>query len=202
MQSEVAKSPSTFAWAVAMVSDRKDGGQDPQEWTYGDSRRKETIRDLAHKLLDKVRPIPGTDNDGRNRHDELLNWVHETRRLCAEYGRIAIGDYHIGRVLSRCTSGRNGLWPSEEVSAVLEEIGSEHMAHGLAIGARNARGMSVGRPGGAQEREFANRYRILAKRTQFDYPYVSSVLERIALGYEQEGAWWDWEQNAMDRLSD
>ena len=53
---------------------------------------------------------------------------------------------------------------------------------------------------GGQERELATKYRGLAKQRAFDYPYVSSVLERVAADYDQQARWWDTQARIEQRL--
>ena len=40
--------------------------------------------------------------------------------------------------------------------------------------------------GGDQERELAAKYRSWAELLDFEFPYVSSVLERVAAGYDDD----------------
>ena len=54
--------------------------------------------------------------------------------------------------------------------------------------------------GGAQERELAAKYRRWAEQRAFDYPYVSSILERIASDYDRQAIWEDDEAKVEDRL--
>ena len=70
------------------------------------------------------------------------------------------------------------------------------------MGVHNARGVVTRSldEGGAQERELSAKYRSWAERLVFDYPYVASILERIADGYERDAEREDSEVLAMKRL--
>ena len=84
----------------------------------------------------------------------------------------------------------------------MERIASPQIGIGVSIGVRNGRGLQWRGEGGAQERDLAAKYRSQAKQFAFDYPYVSRVLERIALDYEHEAEWHDGEATIEERLQD
>lgn len=200
LEKDVAKTPATFAWAVAMAYRRTDGVPDPPEWIYKDSEKREAVAHAAHRLLDRVRRIPGTDSQGRIDSKELMKWVTQVRTLCAEHGRAKIGDECIGKLLARDGGDERGFWPCEAICDVMDAIGSEHMALGFWIGVNNSRGVQIRGAGGDKERQLAERYRDLAIQVGFEYPFVGSVLERIARSFEREGGWWDSEGSVRDRL--
>ncbi len=84
----------------------------------------------------------------------------------------------------------------------MESIASEDIARGFEIGIYNARG-AVSRnleEGGEQERELSARYRAWAQRLAFAYPYVASILERIARLYDRDAEREDTEVRVMKRL--
>lgn len=200
LEKDVAKTPATFAWAVAMAYRRTDGVSDPPEWIYKDPAKREAVAHAAHRLLDRVRRIPGADDQGRIDSKELMKWVSEVRTFCADHGRSRIGDECVGRLLARDAGDKRGLLPCEAICDVMDAIGSEHMALGFWIGVNNSRGVQIRGAGGDQERQLAQRYRDLAVQVGFDYPFVASVLERIARSFEQEGVLWDSEGSVRDRL--
>ena len=82
----------------------------------------------------------------------------------------------------------------------METVSSEHIARGFCIGVSNARGVHWRGEGGDQERELAAKYRSWAQQLDFEYPYVSSVLERIAASYDHDAKWQDSESNVRRRL--
>ena len=202
VEREIAKSPDVFVQALALVFRRNDGGEDPRAWQIEDSGRRSATATAAYTLLEEIKRIPGTNDDGKICTESLRKWVTEARRLCVEYGRSEIGDERLGQILSRASEGENGTWPCIPVCEVMEVVHSEEMANGFLVGARNARGVSVRTvgDGGGQERDIASRYRRWAEQRAFDYPFVSAVLNRIADSYDQEAQMWDSDARVKERL--
>ena len=84
----------------------------------------------------------------------------------------------------------------------MERIASPQIGQGFNIGVLNGRGVTtraIGE-GGAQERELAAKYRRWAEQRAFDYPFVSSILERIASDYDRQAAREDDEAKVEKRL--
>ena len=202
LERKIAGSPSFFVWLIALVYKRSDGRQDPPELRVDDSRRLDALGTAAFRTLRQVARTPGTDANGRIDVHALLQWVTEVRRLCTDYGRTEVGDDQVGQLLSRAPSEEDGLWLCRPVCEILETVASQSMADGFEVGVYNARGV-VSRSldeGGAQERELSAKYRAWAERLAIDYPYVASVLERIAQGYDRDAQREDSEVLVMKRL--
>ena len=202
IERRVAESPALFVQALALFTTRDDDGQDPMEWRVDDPERRGALGRAAYRLLDRARRLPGVDTEGRGDTDVLSRWVVEARRLCAEHGRAGIGDQRIGRLLSRAPTGEDGSWPCQPVCEVLQAIASPDVATGFEIGVRNARGVHRRSldEGGEQERALSAKYRAYAERLTFDYPYVASILERIAEAYDWEAEGEDTEVLTRKRL--
>jgi len=200
LERQIGQSPAIFVQAVALAYKRNDDGQDPPEWRIDDPERRTIVALAAHRLLDQIKRIPGTDQDGKVNAEALLAWLTEARRLCAQHARAEIGDQIIGQLLSRAPAQENGVWPCLPVCEVMERIASQEMAKGFGVGVYNARGVQWRGEGGSQERELAATYRGWAQQLAFDYPYVGSVLESIATSYEREGEWHDSEAKVRRRL--
>ncbi|MCY4588807.1 MAG: helix-turn-helix domain-containing protein [Bryobacterales bacterium] len=192
LERQIANSPALFVEVLAFVYKRSHGGQDPPAWRIEDPKRRDAMAVSCHRLLGQMKHIPGTGTDGKIDDKVLLAWVTEVRRLCAEHDRAAIGDQHIGQLLSRAPTEEDGIWPCQPVCEAMERIASTEIGNGFHIGVCNGRGVvhrSV--KGGAQERDLAATYRSQAKQRAFEYPYVSSVIESIAAAYDREAKWWD-----------
>ena len=84
----------------------------------------------------------------------------------------------------------------------MERVGSQEIARGFSIGVHNARGVHWRGEGGAQERVLAAKYRRWAQQLAFNYHYVGSVLESIAVSYDREAEWQDSESSVRRRLPD
>ena len=193
LERHIAENPMSFVQVLALMFRRKDGGEDPPEWRIEDPERCAGLAFAANRLLSRIRHIPGTDTDGEIHAETLCAWVGEVRRLCAEYSRGEIGDCYIGQLLSRAPAEKDGVWPHPSICAAMERIASRQFDRGFNIGVHNGRGATWRAidEGGAQKRELAAKYRRWAEQRAFDYPYVSSILESIASGYNRQAIWED-----------
>ena len=182
LERQIAKSPALFVQVLALASKRND--------------------EAAYRLLSRIGHIPGTDSEGKVNAEELLDWIAEVRRLCAEHGRVEIGDQKIGELLSKAPAEEDGGWPCLSVCKAMERFASQQIGDSFKIGVFNGRGVSSRGvyEGGAQERELAAKYRGWAQQRAFNYPYVSSVLERIVTDYDRVAKWEDTEVEIRKRL--
>ena len=204
LEQQIAKSPTTFVRFLAYAFKRRDDGQDPPEWQIEDPAYRAKLTSRGYRLRNRIRHIPGTDQDGKVNVGKLLAWVTEVRKLCTEHGRIEIGDLEIGQLLSKAPPEEDGSWPCLPVCEVMKKVDSRKIDRGFEIGTYNRRGevTRTFEEGGDQERELATQYRDWAKLREFDYPFVSSVLERIADGYDREAGWEDNEMKIRKRLQE
>ena len=200
LERQVEDSPIVFVQALALIFKRDDGGEDPPSWQIQDPDHRTATSTAAYRLLGRVRRIPGTEADSSITTEKLMRWVTDARSLCAKYSRVEMGDYHIGQILSKAPTDESGLWPCRSVCEVMEANSSEHIARGFHIGVTNARGAVWRGEGGNQERELAAKYRAWAQQLDFDFPYVSSVLERVAASYDYDAKWQDSRENVRERL--
>lgn len=202
LERQIAESPAIFVQVLALAFKRNDDGQDPPEWRIENSERHDDLAIAAYSLFDQIEHIPGTEPEGKVNAEELLDWISEARQLCAEHGRVELGDQKIGKLLSRAPAEEDDSWPCLPVCEAMERFASQQIGDGFKIGVFNGRGVySRGiDEGGAQERNLAAKYRGWAQQRAFDYPYVSSVLEGIAANYDQEAKWEDAEVEISKRL--
>ena len=200
LQRQVGKSPALFAQVLALTYRRSDGGEDPPEWKARDDEQAVALATAAHRLLQNIKLIPGTDAAGKIDEEDLNAWIKEARALCAKYGRVEIGDQMIGQLLSSAPVGTDGAWPCEEVRKVLEENGTRDIATGVQVGVYNSRGAHFRGEGGGEERALAQTYRNWSRALAFQYPYVSNVLEGIAQGYDRDAEMEDSEAAVRRRL--
>ena len=197
----VAASPALFVQALALVFKRSDDCQDTPDLQVENPGQRAVAAETAYRLLERVRLIPGTDREGKVDTESLRRWVVEVRRRCAAHGRAKVGDHWIGQLLSKAPAEDSSLWPCRPVCEVIETVRSPDIAQGFSIGVYNARGVHWRGEGGDQERELAAKYRGWARQVDFDYPYVSSVLERIAASYDKQGEREDSEAIVRRRLN-
>ncbi len=200
LESQIAETPAVFVQAVVLAFKRSDMDEDAPEWRIENPEQKVAVGQAAHRLLDQIRQIPGTEENGRIDPAALGVWLAEVRRLCRDHARADIGDQCLGQLLSRSPASENGEWPCEAVCQAMEEVASPEIRVGFLVGTRNSRGIHVRGEGGDQERELAAKYRRWADRLHFDYPYVGGVLEDIASSYDREAGRQDSEAKITKRL--
>ena len=202
LERRVSESPIDFVRILAFMFNRDDGKEDPPEWRIVDDRAKSTLFSVAFGLFTDMSRIPGTGEGGEIDPEKLSDWISETRRLCAEYGREYIGNQYIGQILSRGPAGEDGIRPCLPICEAMERTGSAEIGNGFRIGIYNGRGATWraadGR--GDQERELAAQYRSWAKRRSAEYPFVGKVLEDIAKSYDQEAQWHDENAEVENRI--
>lgn len=202
---EVASSPQSFFYLVALCFRRSDHDEDdPSLELPTDADQLRNAADLAYTTLDNVTQIPGTQDDGTLNVDHLREWVKSVRELAKKHDREAITDQLIGSLLQRCGVDDDGVWPRAEVRQVMEEIASEEMAIGMNIEERNSRGVQW-RPSpdnGDQERALAGKYRGYGEAIMNRTPFVARMLFNIAESYEWDARRYDDEGRRRERLPD
>lgn len=199
IEREFAKSPQLFMQALALTYKRSDKGQDPPEWTVREEQQQAACQ-TTYALLKNVKRIPGTLEDGTIDKEKLASWLAEARTLCETYARKEVGDHAIGKILSSCPIGADGIWPCEPVRQALEEIASNDIAEGMRIGVYNSRGVTWRGKGGDQERDLAKKYRNWSKQVAFEFPYIANMLEDIARSYDHDAEWHDTDDKIRKRL--
>jgi addiction module HigA family antidote len=200
LECQIAESPALFVQAVALAYKRSDEKEDPPECRIENPEQREAVASASYRLLDRIKRIPGTDENGKIDAAALAAWLAEVRRLCSEVARADVGDYRLGQLLAKAPAGESGIWPCEAVCEAMEEIASAEIGRGFHITVRNSRGVHLRGEGGEQERELAAKYRAWAERLHFDYPFVGGILEGIAASYEREAGWQDSEAKVKKRL--
>jgi addiction module HigA family antidote len=199
LQRQIIKSPILFVHALAMTYKRTDDGNDPEEWGLPDEKSRRQTFGLTYSLLQKIRMIPGVNEEGQINVQELKKWIFEVRELCIKHARAKVGDQSIGQILSAAPVGKDGIWPCEEVREVLEELASSDISAGIGMGITNSRGPVWGADGKAEE-ELAVTYNNWATQTAFEYPYVSQMLRDVAKSFERHAEWMQSKQNIEEKL--
>jgi len=200
LESQIVNAPQLFVRVVAFAYGRGDGGEDTPEWKIEDSERKRELASAAHRVLERIKRIPGEDESRKIQAGPLIGWITEVRQLLDKHGRVKIGDQLIGQLLARASAGENGNWPCHAVCQAMEGISSSDIGKGFFVGVRNSRGVQLRGEGGSQERELAERYRAMAERLHFEFPNVGKVVEDIAKSFDGEAEWWDTETEKDKRL--
>lgn len=131
LETRIVQSPELFVQLVARVYKRRDEGEDPPEWRIDDPRKREAAALTAHRLLDQLKSIPGTDRDGKIHVRALTRWVTEVRRLCSECGRHKIGDQMVGQLLAKAPAAQNDMWPPKKSAKRWRELHLRRLVSGL-----------------------------------------------------------------------
>ena len=200
LQAQIMDSPDLFARMVKLVYKRSDGGEDPPEWKIKNHQNREAMAMAALRVLDGIKRIPGEDDNGTIQVQPLTSWITDVRQHCRNHDRANIGDQLVGQLLARAPEGEYGEWPCDAVCHAMERIASLHIGIGFKIGAYNSRGAQWRGEGGLQARELAAKFRDMAERLHFEFPYVGGLLENIASDYEAEAEWRDSEAEKEKRL--
>ena len=137
--------------------------------------------EISYDLLSAFKTLPGL-HDGVISAAELSEWVTKVRSLAAAKGLGEIGDQRIGFVLAHAPQNPDeAFWPPSAVCNVVENVASEQVERGFAFECFNKRGVyrKGMNEGGAQEREYAERYQRWADATTA-YPRTSGMLMAIS----------------------
>ena len=199
LERQLSRHPLLFVRVLARLYRRDDGGEDPPEWHVEGEAQQRDLAHGAHDVLRVARRTPGTDEDGVLQRDHLWRWLDEARDLCMKHGRTTVGDLHIGELLAKAPAGDDG-GPSTVVCEALERLSSDDIARGFVNGKRNERGVVAGW-GGDQDRELAATIRGWADSRRAEYPFASSVIDRLALHYEQSAGHEDAGATLQERLN-
>ena len=196
------ESPSLFGHAlVTAFAGEDDKKVIPSSVTKSSSERRHQIR-VSRTLLRNISRIPGTSNDNTIDAGILKDWLIGARKIAQKHGYREIGDQMIGELLSKCSEGKDGVWPCESIREVIEDIGTEELATGLIIGRHNARGVVRRDKGGTQELILAQQYRRWSREVAYEHEFTRHLLIQIAKDYEAEAKWWDNEDAIRQRLSE
>lgn len=200
LERQIAESPPLYVQVMALLWKRSDDGEDPPESQIEDPERRRSIASAMHRVLDQMTRIPGTNADGKIVANDLTDWLTQVRALAGQCARADITDHCLGQLLAKAPAESTGVWPCAPICEAMERIASPEIARGFLIGVHNSRGAEWRGEGGAQERGQAAKYRAWSHQLAFEYPYVASVLEKIAASYDHEAEWHDSEAKVSKRL--
>lgn len=132
--------------------------------------------------------IPGALEDGSIDEQELFAWTSAARQQCRENSLLEVCDFKLGELLARCPMADDGSWPCQSIGDLLEEVDSDKLFKGFAIGTLNTRGFHSKSltEGGRQERELAAKYDAWAQACEFDWPQTAKILRQIAQTYQDQ----------------
>jgi len=195
LHSELSRNPKFFAEVLSVIYRAKN---QPKEEKL--DQAKQNIAQAGHSLLESWTGLPGAKPDGKIDADSLNSWVVESRKICAETGRIEVCDLKIGEQLSYAPSDEDGSWPCQAVRDVLETVTSDEIVRGFDIGVHNQRGVTSRgmNDGGEQERDLAKKYRTYAENCKVTWPRTALALRRIAEHYVAQAKRYDEHAESRD----
>lgn len=191
----LADDPALFVEIVSIAFRAEN--EPPREMEISPLEQQQWER--AFGLLESWRTIPGLSKERKVDQHKLAAWVAETREGLEAAGRLVIGDQRIGHMLSGAPSDEDGTWPCEAVRDIIEDVASNELETGFAIGLYNSRGV-VSRSldaGGREERSLAEQYEGLALAVGDSAFRTAAMLRGIAASYRREAAQED-ERFAID----
>ena len=197
----IADSPHSFVREVVFSSSRDDSGEDPPDFRIEDPDQKLAMARRAQRVLNRLNYIPGTDSTGNIDVAKLISWIATVRTLCKRYGRARTGDHEIGRLLAQAPFEQDDVWPCRAVCEALKKVESKEVGESFVIGVLNRRGVYTGGKGGDREREHMERFARWASELGTGYPFVASLLNRLAAYYKKEAGWQDTETELIQRLA-
>ena len=197
LENQISKHPELFVKIVAQAFTRDDPKAQGRETVPPEKQIK------ALKLLDALRRLPARSESGKIDPKKLVKWVRNAQVEFERCGRRKIGDDRIGNLLAISSEeGGDGVWPSEAVRDVLEEVYNREIADGFDTGRFNSKGMNF-RWGntGDPEREEQAKYVEWSKKIRYSHPKVSRILQDIADSYSRTAEFFDIDDEKRNRLS-
>jgi hypothetical protein len=182
----VEQHPEFFVQAIVWTYRRDDRGVDPPEYQVrADEVSVRATR--AHGLLEALRAVPGSSLVPGDDIKRLMQWINTVRSSCAELSRIEVADISLGKLLSHCPEGRDGVWPNELVRDAMETLRSDEVMDGAHTGKYNSRGVHGGGKGGEKERALAGQFKRWANSLRVSHRFVASkLLDGLARTYDGE----------------
>jgi hypothetical protein len=189
----LARDPDLFVELVCRVYRPKNAPTSTES-----DEQSVAIAQNAWSVLNDWRRPPGLNDDGTVDSQHLRAWTRRARLLLADRDRGDIGDQQIGQVLSGSPPGSDGIWPTEEIRELIEDLASKNLETGLVVGVQNSRGVTTRGmfDGGAQEWALAEKYRTSSEAAIDQWPRTGRLLRQLAADYEREARREDAEAHA------
>lgn len=171
------------------TSDPSDAGGGPSVERVANetSGARRALASRAFEVLRSWRTCPGLTADGTVNYSGLADWVSAARAQLTHDARLRPGDSEIGQILAFAPPDDDGSLPPRAVRDLLEEVRSDAVDHGLALGVLNKRGVTSRGllDGGKQEWDLASEFRRQAEGAQA-WPRTRKLLRELAESYERD----------------
>ena len=179
-----AEKPQAFVEYIEILYKKKsDVGKDDIPKLLPDKQKKAKH---GYFLTNTWSLPPGMQEDETINCEQLIDWIRKARTLLEKLDRIGVGDEQIGEMLGRVTlRGKDGIWPTEAIREVLEEVHSDDIKRGILIGEFNMRDAYI-ISGGQEQLDSAQKYEAQAQQVDNQWPETAKLLRRIAAGYRTD----------------
>lgn len=186
----LSRAPHFFAEVIAHLYLAKSERGKPKK--EADEAR-QNLAEGAYNLMKSWNHIPGRVDDGNIDKNAMCDWLTKAREECTKLDRLEVADLEIGKVFACSPDDADKTWPCLAVRDAMEDLNSEEIFRGFAMGVQNSRGVTSRSltEGGAQERELVAEYQELANRIRAGWPLVAATLQRIADSYAHQARWED-----------
>ena len=198
LENQISEHPELFVKIVAQAFTRDDPKERASEAAVPPEKQIKAL-----KLLDALRRLPARSESDKIDPKKLVKWIRNAQAEFERCGRRKIGDDRIGNFLAISSEeGEDGVWPSEAVRDVLEEIYNREIADGFDTGRFNSKGMNFHwGDSGDPEREEKAKYLEWSKKIKYSHPKVSHILREIADSYSRTAEFFDIDAEKSNRLS-
>jgi len=183
----LARDPAFFTQAIGIIyRPRLPPGEEEARAAPDESSRRRA--EMACRLLQEWRGVPGRTDAGALDEESLREWVATAREALRASGHAELGDEQIGEVLARVPVGSDEIWPHECLRTLLEEWASNAIEDGVYLGRVNGRGVTSRLPetGGEPEHALSERYGSWAATVAPLFPRTARVLRRLADSYRSD----------------
>ena len=141
----------------------------------------------AYKFLSKIKILPGQSLNSFDAK-KFRTWFFKAREKCIE-SKLEREFYStFGRILSYAPfDDIDKCWPHQSVREIIEKFPDDYFKSALRCGLFNKRGVVAKScfEGGSKERSLADKYKNWAEKIQFLWPETASILENLAMQYDQ-----------------
>lgn len=147
----------------------------------------------AWRVLNGWRPFEKVGPQEMPTCDVMIAYAEKLRAIAKERGFTTAADDQLGKALSSCPAGTDGIWPHEVARQLIERLQSPELCDGFVVGKQNARGVTtrgIGE-GGMQERQLAAQYQAWQKALAIRFPKTSALVGQLAEHYERDAHWID-----------
>jgi len=176
---ELSKDPELFIEALQCIFRAEN------EPSAEVSDKAKVFAELALKLLESWKQMPGVQEDGLVDAQALRAWVIRAREVAAKCGRSKVADIYIGYLLAFSPADSDEVWPHIVVRDLIEELANPVIERGWRIQTFKNRGITTRLPtdGGEQERTLVRQYEDYARQLTDRWPRTAAVLREMADRY-------------------